>query len=147
MVDLPTVVGGVLRQRGTIRLPMKGCSMVHTIPDGSEIVVVSCTRFVPGDVCLYSHDRTLIAHRLIRRSSAPDGIRYVMQGEGPGAWRHEVPECDVLGRVTEVIHGDGRRALDGLRSRILARLWVRARPLARLAGGVGLQASRWRPSR
>ena len=68
-----------LAREGRFRLPLRGTSMLPTLPVECEIEVAPLSQRAPlGSLVVFAAGDILVAHRLVRRA----GGRWVMQGDG-----------------------------------------------------------------
>ncbi len=124
-----------LRAGGTARLRVVSRSMSPTVPNGSWVIVATCTldTLRPGDVVALDAPNAIAIHRLLT-------IRHVggepkLMTRGDAEWLPDAPWASsaLLGRVTAVEGASGKSssALGGRSSRFYVCLARAALPLVR----------------
>jgi len=109
-----------LAREGRFRWPLRGTSMLPTLPVECEIEVAPLPeRAQIGSLVVIAVGDTLIAHRLVRRA----GGQWVTQGDGRRAPDPPVEPGQVLGVVTAAYEG-GRRYWPGRAEPALCWFWV-----------------------
>jgi phage repressor protein C with HTH and peptisase S24 domain len=94
-----------LAKEGRFRWPLRGTSMLPTLPAECEIELAPLVRPVRlGELIVFVVDDTLIAHRLVRRT----GQYWIAQGDHRLAPDRPVPPDQVLGRVLAAYQNDRR---------------------------------------
>jgi hypothetical protein len=99
------LVQEALAQRGHFTLPLRGNSMVPTLPQACEIDVVPLT--APprlGDVIVFASGEALVAHRLVQRR----GTVWIAQGDNRRAPDAALRPSRVLGVVSAARLADRR---------------------------------------
>ncbi|MGZ3530697.1 MAG: S24/S26 family peptidase [Vulcanimicrobiaceae bacterium] len=96
----------MVRPQAPWRMRLTGKSMIPTVRDGDELIVVPQTskpRF--GDVIVFAHQGILVAHRVIGVSG-----EILAAGDASRGKREHVREPEILGTATHVLrHNDGLR--------------------------------------
>jgi hypothetical protein len=113
-----------LAREGRFRWPLRGTSMLPTLPVECEIEVTPLPerpreRLHLGSLVVIAVGDTLIAHRLVRRA----GGQWVTQGDGRRAPDPSVELGQVFGVVTEAYEG-GRRCWPDRAEPALRWFWV-----------------------
>jgi hypothetical protein len=113
-----------LAREGRFRWPLRGTSMVPTLPVECEIEVAPLPERMPrqlslGSLVVFAAGDTLIAHRLVRRT----GGQWVLQGDGRLAPDPLVEPGQVLGVVTAA-YEDGHRCWPDRAEPALRWFWV-----------------------
>ncbi len=124
MVSRPETLDAVkeaLTRRGRTVVAVQGRSMFPTLKHGTRVEVhpVAFDELRIGDLVVFSNGRTLICHRLIRKTRRLCFLKgdTNLWTDPPVIWGQ------VLGRVTRVIHEDLRiQSIDAPHQRLLAAL-------------------------
>lgn len=100
----------VLRSHGELRLQVMGCSMLPAVWPGDTLTIehVKAGDIFEGDIVLFARDRRLFAHRVVSRTSTPEGVKVLTRGDALTAPDPAVSEDDLLGRVAYILR-NGRR--------------------------------------
>jgi hypothetical protein len=124
------VLRDALAREGRLRLPLRGDSMLPTLPRECEIEVAALAgQPRVGELLVFALGDGLVAHRLARRA----GERLICQGDGRRAPDPPLRREQVLGRVV-------RATVDG------APVWPRRGERARAAWWVA-RAAAWQAAR
>jgi hypothetical protein len=99
------LAGEVLRSFGSLRLQVRGWSMLPVIWPGDilELERVKAGDLSPGEIVLFSRDRRLFAHRVLKSS----GSAVLTCGDTLPYADPVVPEDELLGRVAAIVR-DGK---------------------------------------
>ncbi len=109
-----------LAKEGRFRWPLRGTSMLPTLPAECEIELVPLLPPVRlGELIVFVVDDTLIAHRLVRRT----GKHWIAQGDHRLAPDRPVLPDQVLGRVLAA-YQDNRRCWPGRRAAVSRLVWL-----------------------
>ncbi|MGH9493624.1 MAG: S24/S26 family peptidase [Candidatus Sulfotelmatobacter sp.] len=112
------LAGEVLRSSGRLRLRVGGWSMLPSIFPGDTLVIErsECGDVEEGDIVLFSRDRRLFAHRVVKRArpSEPD---IVTRGDAMSTADPVVGGKEMLGRVV-LIQRNGKSIKPRKRMRI-----------------------------
>jgi hypothetical protein len=120
-----------LTREGRFCLPLRGNSMLPTLPTECEIDVVPISDApAAGQLVVFALGDALVAHRIVRR----DGERWIAQGDNRRVADPPLAPGQVLGRVVAA-HAGGRRVWPGPAESALARWWV--------ARAWALRGARW----
>jgi len=131
----------VLRSSGKLRLKVTGWSMLPTIMPGDTLLIeqTGSETVSAGDIVLFSRDRRLFAHRVITNRNEASNREILTRGDAMPAPDPQVPECDVLGKVSFIVR-NGRcfepSRNPGLAERAVAALVRRSDFAARVVVGV-----------
>lgn len=141
----PELVAESVRALGWARFRVYGVSMRPWLRNGDEVMVrrEAPSRMRIGDVLVCARAGTLIAHRVVRRSSRGGKLLLITKGDAFPDSDSPVAEREVLGRVTQVVRRGRvirldrapRRALGAILARVSACAWMwypGARALKRL---------------
>ena len=99
------LAGEVLRSFGSLRLQVRGWSMLPAIWPG-DILELKCVKagdLSQGEIVLFSRDRRLFAHRVLKSR----GSAIVTRGDTLPQADPVVPEGQLLGRVAAIVR-DGK---------------------------------------
>lgn len=121
------LVAQVVRERGRITLTLHGHSMAPTLSPGTRIQVQRCdpATLRPGQVVAFERAGRIVAHRVMRVESGPDGLAFVTKGDRGYSADDAVISADCLiGLVTEARDPETGACLP-LAEPTLARFWVR----------------------
>jgi signal peptidase I len=115
---------GVWGQAGGQHLiPISGRSMLPAIHDGDHALVShGCAGVRPGDVIVFRHKGTLIAHRVLRIEGGDDGPTFVTKGDNAPQLDPPLRADEIVGRVLAIERGGRHTSLDTTTWRILGRL-------------------------
>ena len=115
---------GVWGQAGGQHLiPISGRSMLPAIHDGDHALVShGCAGVGPGDVIVFRHGGTLIAHRVLRIERGDDGPTFVTKGDNAPQLDPPLNADEIVGRVLAIERGGRHTSLDTTTWRILGRL-------------------------
>jgi hypothetical protein len=109
-----------LAREGRARLPLRGDSMLPTLPLACEIEVAPLGREPrPGELLVFALGAGLVAHRL----TAQRGAAWIAQGDNRRAPDPPLPRDQVLGRVVAAFDGE-RQVWPRRGERIRATRWV-----------------------
>ena len=109
-----------LAREGRFRWPLRGTSMLPTLPVECEIEVAPLPeRAQIGSLVVIAVGDTLIAHRLVRRA----GGQWVMQGDGRWVPDPPVEPEHILG-VVVAAYQDGRRCWPDRAEPVRRWFWV-----------------------
>jgi signal peptidase I len=122
------------RAGGQHLIPISGRSMLPAIHDGDHALVShGCAGVRPGDVIVFRHGGTLIAHRVLRIECGDDGPTFVTKGDNAPQLDPPLSADEIVGRVLAIERGGRHTSLDTTTWRILGRLiaagtlaWTRA---------------------
>lgn len=105
-----------------------GSSMLPALWPGDRLVVRrrEFSEVQAGQIVLYSRGGGLVAHRVVRRVSGPDGERLVTRGDSVRQDDSPVQKSEVVGVVVSVMRGGGEVSAE-LTMRRRAAAWVLAR--------------------
>lgn len=94
-----------LAHEGRFRLPLRGTSMLPTLPVECEIEVAPLSQRAPiGSLVVFAAGDILVAHRLVRRA----GGRWMMQGDGRWVPDPPIGAEQILGVVVAAYFGARR---------------------------------------
>ena len=96
----------VLRSSGTLRLQVRGWSMLPSIWPGDTLLVeqVESSQMAEGEIILFRRERRLFAHRIVRS----DRSDILTRGDSMAAPDSPIDKDEVLGRVASIIR-NGKR--------------------------------------
>jgi signal peptidase len=97
----------MLRGRGTVRLELRGTSMLPSLWPG-DLLTIQCVehnQVVPGDIVLVMRDNRFFAHRLIGKQHDQDCVTLITRGDAVPQNDPPVATSEVLGRVSGVRRG------------------------------------------
>ncbi len=96
----------VLRSSGTLRLQVRGWSMLPSIWPGDTLLVeqVESSQMAEGEIILFRRERRLLAHRIVRS----DRSHILTRGDSMAASDSPIDKDEVLGRVASIIR-NGKR--------------------------------------
>lgn len=118
-----------LAREGCFRWPLRGNSMLPTLPAECEIELAPLTPPVRlGELIVFVVDDTLIAHRLVRRTRQ----YWIAQGDHRLAPDRPVPLDQVVGRVLAAYQHD-RRCWPSRYSGVWRGVWLARYQVLRLA--------------
>ena len=121
-----------LVKEGRFRWPLFGNSMWPTLPIECEIDLEPLTPPVQlGELMVFVSDDTLIAHRLVRRTSD----YWIAQGDHRRGPDRPVPPDRVLGRVVAA-HQNGRRCWPGRFEAMWRVFWLARYQVLRVARAI-----------
>jgi signal peptidase I len=104
-------------------IPISGRSMLPAIHDGDHALVShGCAGVQPGDVIVFRHRGTLIAHRVLRIEDGDDGPTFVTKGDNAPQLDPPLNAGEIVGRVLAIERGGRHTSLDTTTWRILGRL-------------------------
>jgi signal peptidase I len=104
-------------------IPISGRSMLPAIRDGDHALVShGCAGVRPGDVIVFRHKGTLIAHRVLRIKGGDDAPTFVTKGDNAPQFDPRLSAGEIVGRVLAVERGGRFMSLDTAAWRILGRL-------------------------
>jgi len=133
------LAGEVLRSSGKLRLQVTGWSMLPAVWPGDTLILehVNTNAVSEGDIVLFSHDRRLFAHRVVKRRSEDAKIQ--TRGDAMPQPDRPVSDGNLLGKVSFIVR-DGKamapaRSL-GFPQRAAAALMRRSEFAARLVAGL-----------
>jgi len=126
----------VLRSSGTLRLQVRGWSMLPSIWPGDTLLVqqVESSEIAEGEIILFRRERRLFAHRIVRS----DRSDVLTRGDSMAAADPPVDSDEVLGRVVSIVRNGKRfqpRTSLRVRERVIAGLVQRSEFAARLLVG------------
>ena len=127
----------VLRSSGTLRLRVSGWSMLPAVWPGDTLIVerVDSSEVAEGDIVLFSRERRLFAHRVVKNQSS----MILTRGDSMRAPDSPLAENEFLGRVSSIVRNGRcikpRRAL-GVGERAIASLVQRSEVAARVVVGM-----------
>ena len=101
-----------LRSFGTLRLRVRGQSMLPSIWPGDTLVIKhsNFADIAPGDIVLYSRGNRFFAHRVLRGIEVADNPQLITQGDALRKQDAPVSPVELLGRVSQIIRdGKGMR--------------------------------------
>ncbi len=108
-----------LEREGRFRLPLRGNSMLPTLPAACEIEVVPAGEPRVGELLVFALGDALVAHRLVRRR----GEWLVCQGDNRRAADPPLRRGQVLGRMAGA-WVEGQRVWPGRWERVAVAWWV-----------------------
>jgi signal peptidase I len=101
-------------------IPISGRSMLPAIHDGDHALVShGCAGVRPGDVIVFRHTGTLIAHRVLRIERGDDGPTFVTKGDNAPQFDPRLSADEIVGRVLAIERGGRHTSLDTGAWRIL----------------------------
>lgn len=104
-------------------IPISGRSMLPAIHDGDHALVShGCAGVRPGDVIVFRHEGTLIAHRVLRIKRGDDGPTFVTKGDNAPQFDPRLSAGEIVGRVLAIERSGRHTSLDTTTWRILGRL-------------------------
>jgi signal peptidase I len=104
-------------------IPISGRSMLPTIHDGDHALVShGCAGVRPGDVIVFRHEGTLIAHRVLRIERGDDGPTFVTKGDNALQLDPRLSAGEIVGRVLAIERSGRHTSLNTTTWRILGRL-------------------------
>jgi signal peptidase I len=116
-----------LRERGQIRLRLRGDSMWPTIPAGTlvEVARIFPDDLRPGDIVVWQQGGVLIAHRIMERAQRGSDAFLVTKGDNSAATDQLFSQDAILGRVV-AIYGPDRQKLRQSRRprRVETTFWI-----------------------
>jgi hypothetical protein len=123
-----------LRLNGELRLPSIGTSMWPDIRSGDELRLrnVSFEEIAPGDIVLFQHERTLVAHRVLKAYAESGRAMLLVKGDNRTFADPPIFYEQVVGRVDEAwrdgksvyLRGQSRRGRwKAWRSHMQERFW------------------------
>lgn len=127
----------VLQSSGTLRLRVMGWSMLPTVWPGDTLIVelIDSAEVPQGEIVLFSRDRRLFAHRVVKNQSSD----MITRGDSMPAPDSPVSQNEFLGRVSSIVrngrHIEPRKTL-GAGERAIASLVQRSEIAARVVVGV-----------
>jgi signal peptidase I len=100
------LVADVARCFGQVRLQVTGTSMVPAVWPGDILTVSRCgsVELERGQIVLCFRDRSLVAHRVVRKA----GNRIITRGDSLYNFDRPFREEEILGRVVTIVR-DGRQ--------------------------------------
>ncbi|MGA7892843.1 MAG: S24 family peptidase [Candidatus Sulfotelmatobacter sp.] len=98
----------MLRGCGTVRLELRGTSMLPSLWPGDLLTIQCAARdeIVPGDIVLVMRDNRFFVHRLIEKQQVQDCILWITKGDAVPHDDPPVAASELLGRVTGVRRGN-----------------------------------------
>lgn len=143
--ELYELATAVLGRGASFSFVANGVSMLPFVHGGDRLTIApaSAEELRRGEIAFYvGEGGGLMAHRVLGRSR--DGITLLTRGDA--VWRvpERVPPSQVLGRVTRIQRGSGRRHTLGRGSRLVASVWHALFPFPLR---VYLRLARWRRAR
>jgi len=127
----------ILRSSGTLHLRVTGWSMLPTVWPGDTLIVerVDSAELMEGEIILFSRERRLVAHRVVRNQ----GSAMVTRGDSMTTADSPVQKNEFLGRVQSIVRNGRciapRRTL-GAGERAIASMVQRSEVAARVVMGV-----------
>jgi signal peptidase I len=94
----------MLRDRGTVRLELRGTSMLPSLWPG-DLLTIQCAahgEVVSGDIVLVMRDNRFFVHRLIERRQDQDRLLWITKGDAVPHEDPPVAASELLGRVTGI---------------------------------------------
>ncbi len=133
------VAADALRLCGTLRLEVRGWSMLPAVWPGDTLVIerVEGYRISKGDLVLFNRDRRLFVHRVV--TTGVDGSSVLTQGDAMLAPDPVVQESELLGRVSMILRKGksiAPRRNQSFSARAVAALVRRSELAARVVVGV-----------
>jgi hypothetical protein len=94
----------MLRRRGTVRLELRGTSMLPCLWPGDLLTIQNAVHdeVVPGDIVLVMRDNRFFAHRVVESRLDRDCISWITRGDGVPHSDPPVAASELLGRVTGI---------------------------------------------
>lgn len=137
---LPLLQEALIRHR-RFTLPLRGNSMLPTLPEACEIDVVSL-RVEPrrGQLLVFAAGDALVAHRFVRRRAG----FLIAQGDNRRGPDSPLRPGQVLG-VVSAAYVDGRQVWPSRGERLAAWFWLARYHALRAARWAGRQLRRWAP--
>lgn len=140
--ELFELASAVLGRGASFSFVANGVSMLPFVHGGDRLTIAPARaeELRRGEIAFYvGEGGGLMAHRVLGRSR--DGITLLTRGDA--VWRvpERVPPSQVLGRVTRIQRGAGRRHTLGPGTRLVANVWHGLFPYPLR---VYLRLSRWR---
>ena len=124
------VIEDILEKEGMYVSNTKGISMLPTLKEGRDaVVILPCTqRLKKYDVALYRRGNDYVLHRVIK--VLPDS--YVCRGDNCIAREYGITDANVLGKLAECHRRDKRISTDSLSFKLGSRLIVLCHPAVSL---------------
>src|ERR1039458_6150780 len=94
----------MLRGRGTVRLELRGTSMLPSLWPG-DLLTIQCAandEVVSGDIVLVMRDNRFFVHRLIERRQDQNRLLWITKGDAVPHEDPPVAASELLGRVTGI---------------------------------------------
>ncbi len=111
----------ILNQKGRCRWPLRGQSMLPTLPSDCEIDVAPLPFDVPlGSLIVFANGDALVAHRLVRRA----GAKWIAQGDHRRSPDRGLDPAQVLGIVRAAYLPNGEQCWPPALSGALAWYWI-----------------------
>jgi signal peptidase I len=129
----------ILRSSGKLRLRVGGWSMLPSVFPGDALVIESSesNEVVEGDIILFSRDRRLFAHRVVKRANGT-GHELVTRGDAMPVADPVVRGNEMLGRMV-LIQRNGKSISPRKRMRFAARAVAALVRNSGIAARVGLR--------
>jgi signal peptidase I len=94
-------------------IPISGHSMLPAIQDSDHALVShGCAGVRPGDVIVFRHEGTLIAHRVLRIERGDDGPTFVTKGDNVPRFDPHFSAGEIVGRVLAIERNGRTMSLD-----------------------------------
>lgn len=125
------LVGEMLRRRETVRLELRGTSMLPSLWPGDLLTIQSAAydELVPGDIVLVMRDNRFFVHRLVERRRDQDCIWWITRGDAVPQNDAPVAAWELLGQVSGARRGQ--------------RIFVPSRRVSRLCSALAWMLCRW----
>jgi signal peptidase I len=98
----------MLRNRGSVRLELKGTSMLPSLWPG-DLLTIECVahdEIAPGDMVLVMRDNRFFVHRLIERREDQNCVSWITRGDAVPQNDPPVTASELLGQVVGVRRGN-----------------------------------------
>ncbi len=98
----------MLRCRGTVRLELRGTSMLPSLWPG-DLLTIQCVAYdevVPGDIVLVMRDNRFFVHRLVETRRGQDCFSLITRGDAVPHNDPPLAPSELLGQVTGVRRAD-----------------------------------------
>ncbi len=143
------LAGEILRRFGSLRLQVKGHSMLPSVWPGDVLLIKRChfSQISSGDIVLYAREGRFFAHRVIGASVDLVEPRLVTQGDALPSEDCPISPVEFLGKVSQIVRAgecsepasvlafkEGLVASAARYSTIFARLLVHLRMTRRNSG-------------
>jgi signal peptidase I len=94
----------MLRRRGTVRLTLRGTSMLPSLWPGDLLTIqsVGYDEVVPGDIVLVMRDNRSFVHRMVERQRVQESVSWITRGDAMPHNDPPVAQSELLGRVAGI---------------------------------------------
>ncbi|MGM9743329.1 MAG: S24/S26 family peptidase [Candidatus Cryptobacteroides sp.] len=131
--DFFSGVESMLREGRSVRMPVKGTSMIPFIVEGRDEVEAGPVsgELRRRDIVLARTDRGIVMHRIYRISGCGSDARFTLMGDGNLYMTETCPACDVIGKANAIFRKGRRVDTGGKCERLKAWIWMSLRPARR----------------